>query len=117
VAAVKAMLILAMAAVLIVAAPAPADDEVQLVPPTAAGRVEVPVAKQAMPFTARAAARSVRRALRAHGFAGATASCVRAGRRCARCTVTAVSDGAWTGTAEVSRAKRVDHVEYEVRGA
>jgi hypothetical protein len=104
-------------AVLMAASPAAAQDGATLIPPAVAGKVDVPVGKQAGPFGTKAAARSARRALRRHGYADATATCTRSARRAATCTVTAVAGGAWTGTADVTRGKRVDRVLYELVGS
>ena len=112
----RGVLIAVVCTLLTVAAPAVAQDGVTLIPPSAAGQVDVPVGKQAKPFGAKAAARSARRALRRHGYAEATATCTRSARRAASCTVAAVAGGSWTGTADVTRGKRVDRVLYELVG-
>jgi hypothetical protein len=113
----RGVLIAVVCTLLTAAAPAAAQDGVTLIPPSAAGQVEVPVGEQAKPFGAKAAARSARRALRRHGYEEATATCTRSARRAASCTVSAVAGGAWTGTADVTRGKRVDRVLYELVGS
>ena len=92
----RRVLIAVVCTLLTVAAPAVAQDGVTLIPPSAAGQVDVPLGKQAKPFGVKAAARSARRA--------------------ASCTVAAVAGGSWTGTADVTRGKRVDRVLYELVG-
>jgi hypothetical protein len=108
--------VLLVGAVLMAASPAVAQEGVTLIPPAVAGTVDVAVGKHARPFGAKAAARSARRALRRHGYEEATAACTRSARRAASCTVTAVAGGTWTGTADVTRGKRVDRVLYELAG-
>ena len=62
--------------------------------------------------------RSVRRAMRRHGFTAIEASCVRASReaKVADCTVTATDEVRWSGTATVTRGKQTYRVEYSVSG-
>ena len=112
----RTVVVAVVGAALMAASPAAAQDGVTLTPPAVAGKVDVPVGKQTKPFGAKAAARSARRALRRHGYEDAVATCTRAARRTASCTVTAVSGGTWSGTADVTHGKRVDRVRYELVG-
>ena len=114
----KRISLIAVLGALVLAAPASAQDGgAGLIPPAAAGQVEVPVGKKARPFGAEAAARAARRALRRHGYEQATATCTRSARRTASCTVSGVAGGTWTGTADVTRGKRIDRVLYELVGS
>ena len=113
----RGLLIALVTALLVAPSPAAAQDGVTLAPPAAAGKVDVRVDAKARPFGAKAAARSARRALRRHGYEQASATCTRSARRAASCTVSAVAGGSWTGTADVTRGKRVDQVLYELVGA
>ena len=114
---VRTLLALAVgtALALALAAPAPAQ-EPGLGEASQAGRVTVRVdAGQA--FTRVRAERSVRRALRRHGFTEVRADCTRErGVRVAECTVTATDGTTWSGTATVRPTKRAHVVEYLVRG-
>jgi len=113
----RAVMIGLLGAVLMTASPAAAQDGSTLSPPAVAGKVDVAVGGHARPFGVKAAARSARRALRRHGYEGATATCTRSAKRAASCTVSAVSGIAWSGTADVRRGKRVDTVVYELVGS
>jgi hypothetical protein len=81
-----------------------------------AGRVKLS-ADGGHAFTDARAERSVRRALRKHGFSAVVATCMREpGAKLADCTVSAKDGVVWTGTATVTRGKRAYRVEYYVSG-
>src|SRR5829696_9073746 len=110
----KALLLATMAAWLIVAAPAGAQ-EGGVAPATQAGEVTLAVAAHTA-FTDARAERSLRRAMRRQGFEDVHAACTRArGSRVADCTVSATSGVIWSGTATVTRGRRVHRVEYLVQ--
>ena len=109
--------LLVVGALLATAAPAAAAaDDAGLGEANQAGRVTLGApAKHA--FTDARAERSVRRAMRKHGFTAIAATCVRApGAKIADCTVRATDEVRWTGTATVMRGKRSYRVEYFVSG-
>jgi len=111
----KALLIATMASGLIAAAPAGAQ-EGGVAPATQAGHVTLLVAGHSA-FTDARAERSVRRAMRRHGFEEVHATCSRArGADVADCTVSATSGVVWSGTATVTHGRRVHRVEYLVHG-
>jgi hypothetical protein len=113
---VKAILTLAVGTILALAAPAGAQ-EPSLGEASQAGRVTVSVAADRA-FTDARAERSVRRAMRRHGFTDVRADCARERRaRVADCTVTATDGAAWSGTATVRRLTHAHRVEYLVRSA
>jgi hypothetical protein len=81
-----------------------------------AGRVKL-TADGTRAFTDARAERSVRRALRRHGFSAIDATCTREpGASVADCTVSATDAVVWTGTATVTFGKRAYRVEYLVSG-
>ena len=112
----KKILTLALGTMLALAASAGAQ-EPGLGEATQAGRATVSVAADRA-FTDARAERSVRRAMRRHGFTDVRADCTRARRAgVADCAVTATDGLEWSGTATVRRMQHADRVEYLVRGA
>ena len=109
----RTLLALAVGTALALAAPASAQDP-GLGEASQAGRVTVRVdAGQA--FTRVRAERSVRRALRRHGFTDVRADCTRErGARVAECGVTATDGATWSGNATVRAKQRAHVVEYLV---
>jgi hypothetical protein len=107
--------LLAVTAALAAAAPASAQD-VGLGEASQAGRVTLGASKKHT-FTDARAERSVRRAMRQHGFTAISATCLRGERaKVADCTVSATDGVVWSGTATVTRTKRSYRVEYFVSG-
>ena len=107
--------LLAVATVLATASPASAQGS-GLGEASQAGRVTL-AATGEHAFTDARAERSVRRAMRKHGFSAIDASCVRMPRaKFADCTVSATDAVVWTGTATVKRSTRSYRVEYFVSG-
>jgi hypothetical protein len=111
---VKTVLLAAVCAVLVTPSPASGQDG-GLGPATHAGRVTVDLAGSTA-FADAPAGRSVRRALRRHGFSDVHASCVRErGAKPATCTVSAVDAVGWSGTATVTRRKHAHRVDYDLQ--
>ena len=107
--------LMAIAAVLATASPAAAQG-IGLGEANQAGRVKL-AATGEHAFTDARAERSVRKAMRKHGFTAIEATCVRAPRaKVADCTVTATDAVVWSGTAQVTRGKQAYRVEYFVSG-
>jgi len=107
--------LLAVGAVLATASPAAAQG-IGLGAANQAGRVTV-AATGAHAFTDARAERSVRKAMRKHGFTAIDATCMRSPRaKVADCTVSATDEVVWTGTATVIRGKQSYRVEYFVSG-
>jgi hypothetical protein len=107
--------VMAVGIALVTATPAFAEDS-GLGAASQAGRVKL-TASAERAFTDARAERSVRRALRKHGFTAVAATCMREpGAKVADCTVSATDGVVWTGTATVTRAKRAYRVEYFVSG-
>ena len=108
--------LLATGLALAVAVPASAQDT-GLGAASQAGRVTLGAPEQHS-FTDARAERSVRRAMRKHGFTGIDATCLRSSRnaKLANCSVSATKSVVWTGTATVKRSKRSYRVEYYVSG-
>ena len=107
--------LLAVGAVLATATPAAAQG-IGLGAANQAGRVMV-AATGAHAFTDARAERSVRKAMRKHGFTAIDAICVRTPcAKTADCTVSATDEVVWTGTATVTRARKSYRVEYFVSG-
>lgn len=107
--------LLAVGAVLATASPAAAQG-IGVGGASQAGRVTLAdTGKQA--FTDARAERSVRKAMRKHGFTAIAATCMRTPRaKIADCTVSATDEVRWSGTATVTRGKQSYRVEYFVSG-